>query len=52
MTLKLRNIEFNEDEITDLVNAINEEQSLITKNALGFLDKHNASLGMLKDLKL
>ncbi len=46
-TLKIRNIEYDEREITDLVQAVNAETKFVTQNALGLLGKYGH---LLKDM--
>ncbi len=45
-------IKFDEDEMTDLARAINEELNNITKDGLGFLDKHKDSFKGVSDFGL
>lgn len=51
-TLKLRKIDYNEPELADLVNALNMEQTLIARNALGYLAKHGGAMQALKHMRL
>lgn len=51
MTLKLRKIEFNEPELADLVLALNTEQTMIARNALGYLAKHGGAMSALKHFR-
>lgn len=45
-TLAVRGIEFNEDEIIDLIEGVTEEVNLSVQNALAFINKHQP---MFKD---
>lgn len=51
-TLKIRGFDFDEPELVDIVNALNQEQTMIAKNVFGFLAKHQGALSALKHLKL
>lgn len=51
-TLKIREIEFNEPELVDIVNALNEEQTMIAKSTFKFLANHQGALSALKHFKL
>ena len=46
-TLKVRGLDYTEQEITDIVLAINAETKLITQNAMALLGKYAS---MLKDM--
>ena len=39
-TLAIRKIDFNEDEMTDIVQAVNAEKKLTDSNAVGLLGKY------------
>ena len=51
-TLKLRGIEFNEPELADIVNALNQEQTMIAKSTFKFLAQHDGAISALKHFKL
>ena len=45
-TLMVRGIDFNEQEIIDLIDGVTEEVNLSVQSAMGFIHKHQ---GMFKD---
>ena len=51
-TLKVRGLDYTEQEITDIVLAINAETKLITENALGLLGKYGNILKDMGQVKL
>ena len=51
-TLKVRGIKYDEPELADLVNALNQEQTMIARNALGYLAKHGGAMQALKHIRL
>lgn len=50
--LSLRDIKYDEEEMIDLVQALNAEQELLTKASMKALWEHKDSLKGLKNLKL
>ena len=44
MTLKLRGIEYDKNEMLDIGQAIIDEQGMIEKKGMGFLDKHGKGI--------
>jgi hypothetical protein len=51
-TLKARGMNFDEQELTDIVLGITDERDMIQKNALGLLSKHGVSIKELGNFKL
>lgn len=51
-TLKVRGLDYTEQEITDIVLAINEETKLISQNAMALLGKYSNVLKDMGQVKL
>lgn len=51
-TLKVRGLDYTEQEITDIVLAINAETKLITQNAMALLGKYSNVLKDMGQVKL
>ena len=52
MMMKVRGINFTEDELKDLTHAIDKEQKDSIKEGFGFLAKHQDAMKGLGDMKL
>lgn len=51
-TLKVRGLNYDEQELTDIVLAINEETKLISQNAMALLGRFSPQLKEMGNLKL
>ncbi len=51
-TLKIRDVNYNEQEITDIILAINEETKLISQNAMALLGRFSGTLKDMGNIKL